>query len=178
MRFRWRANVDAIRAALLQAWEATGGVINTKFELTDDAQPPAGTNEISFGLMPSTNECGGFETCVHTSLVRAGVMRSARAWFSSSFGQILYARPRSPMRSLTVCWASGTWIPKASEAIKPQSMSTRPGGTIGLPSVLTLLDFAAVRWLNGITSGSASRCRPSDAVGRGRTASQQSRAHG
>ena len=162
------ANLDALRAALSQASEATGGAINTTFELTDDTQPSAGTNEISFGLMSSTNQCGGgAEACVNMSLVRTGVIRSARAWFSATFSA-------DPLRTSSFAHEVAHGVLGLrhldSESVggdQASIMSTRPGGTIGLPSVLTPLDFAAVRWVYeaGFGGGStAGELRASDRI--------------
>lgn len=162
------ANLDALRATLLQASEAAGGAFTTTFELTDNSQPPAGTNEISFGLMSSAGECpAGVEACVNISLLRAGVIRSARAWFSATFSA-------DPLRTSSFSHEVAHGVLGLrhldSESVggdQASIMSTRPGGTIGLPSVLTPLDFAAVRWVYeaGFGGGStAGELRASDRI--------------
>ena len=115
--------------------------------MTDDPQPTAGTNAISLGLMSSTESARRLRGLpqhlarargshpVNASVVLAHIQR--RPSRASSFAHEV-AHGVLGLRHLDS---------EAVEGDQASIMSTRPGGTIGLPSALTPLDLEAVRWV-------------------------------
>ena len=151
------SNLDATRAMLQQISQATEGALNTTFDLTDQSFPLPGTNEITFGLKTADSQCGGSEACVEMTFVRAGIARSTAAVFSASFAS-------DPRRTASFAHEAAHGLLGMrhvnSDSVggdQGSIMSTRPGGTIGLPSALTALDVEATRFVYraGLGAGSS-----------------------
>ena len=149
------ANLDAIRNVNSQLPSATDGAISASLDLTDDSRPTPAPNEITFGLIPASGGCGGFEACVNVTGT-GGVIRTASAIFSAAFGA-------DPLRTASFGHEVGHGVLGMkhvnSDSIggdQASIMATRPGGTINLPSSLTPLDLEALSFVYraGLGAGS------------------------
>jgi hypothetical protein len=147
---------QAIQQAAAQVATATGGVIQTTFELTDDPDPIPGTNEATSTSHPnpSSQGCGSDNGCTIHDFAALGVLRSSRAVQPSSQTPNAYAHDIVGHGIMGMCHVDGNLIGGAGLSL----MSGGPNVFSGQIAIqLSPYDLAAAQsvYRSGLSPGAS-----------------------